>query len=71
MICDHLAASDDPIITVIAEDAVDGISLKISKNGGVTRGQRHRDICIAAGLVVPHGVVYEAIASRHWMRLKR
>ena len=52
MICDELAASDEAIINLIAEDAADGIGLKISKNGGLTRGRRHRDICIAAGLTM-------------------
>jgi L-alanine-DL-glutamate epimerase-like enolase superfamily enzyme len=37
---------------LVAEDAAEGIGLKISKNGGLTRGRRHRDICIAAGLTM-------------------
>jgi len=41
--------SDESIIQLIAEDGADGIGLKISKNGGLTRGRRQRDICIAAG----------------------
>ncbi|CAI6096077.1 unnamed protein product [Clonostachys chloroleuca] len=34
------------------DDAADGIGLKISKNGGLTKGRRQRDICVAAGLTV-------------------
>lgn len=34
---------------MIAEDAADGIGLKISKSGGLTKGRRQRDICVAAG----------------------
>lgn len=49
IICDELAVSDASIVQLIAEDAADGIWLKISKNGGLTKGRRHRDICIAAG----------------------
>ncbi|MDX1523077.1 MAG: mandelate racemase/muconate lactonizing enzyme family protein [Anaerolineae bacterium] len=49
IIWDELAASDESIIQLIAEDAADGIGLKISKNGGLTRGRRQRDMCIAAG----------------------
>lgn len=46
---DELADSDEAVIQLIAEDAADGIGLKISKNGGLTKGRRQRDICIAAG----------------------
>ncbi len=49
IIWDELAAGDESIIQLIAEDAADGIGLKISKNGGLTRGRRQRDMCIAAG----------------------
>lgn len=49
IIADELATSDASIIQLIADDAADGIGLKISKNGGLTRGRRHRDICLAAG----------------------
>lgn len=49
IIADELAMSDESIIQLIAEDGADGIGLKISKNGGLTRGRRQRDICIAAG----------------------
>ncbi|CAH0053733.1 unnamed protein product [Clonostachys solani] len=49
---DELAVGDESIIQIIADDAADGIGLKISKNGGLTKGRRHRDICVAAGLTI-------------------
>lgn len=49
IIFDELATSEASIIELIANDAADGIGLKISKTGGLTRGRRQRDICIAAG----------------------
>lgn len=52
MIWDELAVSDSSIVQLIADDAAEGIGLKISKNGGLTRCRRQRDICIAAGLTI-------------------
>ncbi|MER9357573.1 mandelate racemase/muconate lactonizing enzyme family protein [Mesorhizobium sp. M0514] len=52
IIWDELADSDAAISMLVADDAAEGIGLKISKNGGLTRGRRHRDICIAAGLTL-------------------
>lgn len=52
IIWDELADSDSAIANLVAEDAAEGIGLKISKNGGLTRGRRQRDMCIAAGLTV-------------------
>jgi L-alanine-DL-glutamate epimerase-like enolase superfamily enzyme len=52
IIFDELATSDASIVQLIAEDAAEGIGLKISKNGGLTHGRRHRDICLAAGYTV-------------------
>lgn len=49
IIWDELADSDESVAQLIAEDAAEGIGLKISKNGGLTRGRRQRDMCIAAG----------------------
>ncbi|CAG8909175.1 unnamed protein product [Penicillium egyptiacum] len=46
---DELATSDASIVQIVAADAVEGISLKISKNGGLTKCRRQRDICLAAG----------------------
>ncbi|NKK63515.1 mandelate racemase [Rhizobium leguminosarum bv. viciae] len=52
IIFDELATHDASIAQLIADDAAEGIGLKISKNGGLTRGRRHRDICLAAGYTV-------------------
>lgn len=52
IIFDELATSDASIVQLIADDAAEGIGLKISKNGGLTRGRRQRDICVAAGYTV-------------------
>jgi len=49
---DELAQSEADVVQIIAEDGGDGIGLKISKQGGLTRSRRQRDICAAAGLVV-------------------
>jgi L-alanine-DL-glutamate epimerase-like enolase superfamily enzyme len=43
---------DADLILMISQDVADGIGLKISKSGGLTRGRRHRDIAIAAGATV-------------------
>ena len=50
IIFDELATDDAAIAQLVGDDAAEGIGLKISKNGGLTRGRRHRDICMAAGL---------------------
>ncbi|MEH6579560.1 MAG: mandelate racemase/muconate lactonizing enzyme family protein [Amphritea sp.] len=52
MIWDELAFDDSSISQLLADDAAEGIGLKISKNGGLTRGRRQRDICTAAGLTM-------------------
>jgi L-alanine-DL-glutamate epimerase-like enolase superfamily enzyme len=52
MIWDELATHEASIVQLIADDAAEGIGLKISKNGGLTRCRRQRDICIAAGLTM-------------------
>ncbi len=49
IIWDELADSDEVVTQLISEDAAEGIGLKISKNGGLTKGRRQRDMCIAAG----------------------
>lgn len=46
---DELASDDASVARMIADDAADGIGLKITKNGGLTSGRRQRDMCIAAG----------------------
>ena len=52
MIWDELALEDASISHLVADDAAEGVGLKISKNGGLTRGRRQRDICTAAGLTM-------------------
>ena len=49
IIFDELVLSEEDIIQIVADDAADGVGLKISKNGGLTKCRRQRDICIAAG----------------------
>ena len=52
IIFDELAINDAAIIQMIADGAVEGIGLKVSKNGGLTKGRRARDFCIAAGMTI-------------------
>ncbi|WP_241031348.1 mandelate racemase/muconate lactonizing enzyme family protein [Rhodococcus koreensis] len=52
IIVDELAQQDEDITFASAHDVADGIGLKISKAGGLTRGRRHRDIARAAGMTV-------------------
>jgi cis-L-3-hydroxyproline dehydratase len=52
IIWDELAASDSSVAQLVADDAAEGIGLKITKNGGLTRCRRQRDICISAGLTI-------------------
>ncbi|RAL13297.1 mandelate racemase/muconate lactonizing enzyme family protein [Aspergillus homomorphus CBS 101889] len=49
IIFDELAMDDASIVQLLADDAAEGINLKISKAGGLTKGRRHRDLCLAAG----------------------
>lgn len=49
IIFDELASNESSISQFVADDAIEGIGLKISKTGGLTRGRRVRDICLAAG----------------------
>lgn len=49
---DELLVSEADLMQVIADDGADGIGLKVSKQGGLTRSRRLRDACMAAGLVV-------------------
>ena len=49
IIMDELATDEASLARMISDDAADGIGLKISKAGGLTRARRQRDICIAAG----------------------
>jgi L-alanine-DL-glutamate epimerase-like enolase superfamily enzyme len=52
MIWDELATNEASIANLIADDAAEGIGLKISKNGGLTKCRRQRDMCVAAGLTI-------------------
>lgn len=52
IIMDELATDDGSIAQVIADDAADGIGLKITKAGGLTRARRQRDMAIAGGLTM-------------------
>jgi cis-L-3-hydroxyproline dehydratase len=49
---DELAASDSSVAQLVADDGAEGIDLKITKNGGLTRCRRQRDVCISAGLTM-------------------
>ena len=49
---DELIQTEADIIHAIRNDLCDGIGLKISKQGGLTRTRRQREICRAAALVV-------------------
>ncbi|KAL4891534.1 enolase 2-phosphoglycerate dehydratase [Aspergillus ambiguus] len=46
---DELATEETSIVRLIADDGAEGIGLKISKAGGLTKGKRVRDIALAAG----------------------
>ncbi|MGP6176218.1 mandelate racemase/muconate lactonizing enzyme family protein [Microbacterium sp. A196] len=50
IIMDELATSDASIAQLVADDAAEGFGIKITKNGGLTRSRRQRDIGTAAGL---------------------
>ena len=52
IVLDELVRSEFDVAQLIAEDAADGIGLKVSKNGGLTRCRRQRDMCISAGLTM-------------------
>ena len=52
ILLDELIESEADLIQAISSDACDGVGLKVSKQGGLTRMRRQREICRAAGLVV-------------------
>lgn len=52
IVLDELVQHEDDLITMIHQDVADGIGLKVSKAGGLTRGRRQRDIALAAGATV-------------------
>ncbi|MEM7057391.1 MAG: mandelate racemase/muconate lactonizing enzyme family protein [Pseudomonadota bacterium] len=51
ILLDELVQSEADLLRAIADDAADGVGLKITKQGGLTRTLRQRSICQAAGLV--------------------
>ncbi|KAI9038746.1 mandelate racemase/muconate lactonizing enzyme family protein [Aspergillus affinis] len=46
---DELATTDSSVIQLITDDAADGIGMKISKNGGLTKCRHQRDSCLSIG----------------------
>ncbi|MGC6485148.1 MAG: mandelate racemase/muconate lactonizing enzyme family protein [Candidatus Puniceispirillales bacterium] len=60
LLLDELVESEADIIHAIRTDACDGVGLKISKQGGLTRTRRQRELCRAAGLVMS---VQETVGS--------
>ena len=52
MVLDELAQSEVDVVAAIRDDVADGIGLKISKAGGLTRSRRVRDLCLAAGMTM-------------------
>ncbi len=52
IVFDELATDEASILQIIADEAAEGIGLKVSKNGGLTRCRRQRDIAITAGLTM-------------------
>ena len=52
ILLDELVTDSASIVELIADDAADGIGLKISKAGGLTAARRQRDLCLAAGLTL-------------------
>ena len=60
ILLDELVQSEADVISLIRQDAADGIGLKISKQGGLTPSRKQRDIALAAGLVIS---VQETVGS--------
>lgn len=52
IVLDELAQQDEDIAFAVANDVADGIGMKVSKAGGLTRARRQRDIARAAGLTL-------------------
>jgi L-alanine-DL-glutamate epimerase-like enolase superfamily enzyme len=49
IIWDELALNEEDILQIASDDGAEGIGLKISKNGGLTKCRKQRDICLSAG----------------------
>jgi hypothetical protein len=67
----ELAASDSSVVQLVADDAAEGIGLKISKNGGLTRCRRQRDVCVSAGLTISVQDTVGSLPSSTWDRRSR
>lgn len=52
MMLDELITNSSSVIQMIADEAAEGVNLKISKAGGLTKARRQRDILLAAGLTI-------------------
>ncbi len=52
IVVDELATDDESVLSAITDDIADGIGLKVSKCGGLTRARRQRDLCRAAGFTM-------------------
>ena len=52
IILDELIQQDEDVAQLLAQDVADGVGLKITKSGGLTRSRRLRDSCRAAGLTM-------------------
>lgn len=52
IIVDELVNDEATVTQMVAQGVGEGIGLKISKNGGLTRCRRQRDISIAAGMTM-------------------
>lgn len=51
LLLDELIQTEEDLVYAIQTDACDGVGLKITKQGGLTRTRRQRDIARAGGLV--------------------
>ncbi|MEM8650566.1 MAG: mandelate racemase/muconate lactonizing enzyme family protein [Pseudomonadota bacterium] len=51
ILLDELILTEEDLMHAIHSDACDGVGLKISKQGGLTKSRRQRDIASASGLV--------------------
>lgn len=52
ILLDELIETEADLVQAISTNACDGAGLKVSKQGGLTRMRRQREICRGAGLVV-------------------
>jgi L-alanine-DL-glutamate epimerase-like enolase superfamily enzyme len=52
IVMDELADTSEAIVSMIDRGVGEGVGLKVSKNGGLTKCRRHRDIAIAAGFTM-------------------